>query len=152
METVSWQLYEYSRLSRSLLTSIFALRQMVFVVEQNCPYLDIDGQDLQAFHLCGFAPDGQLVAYARLFPGRPARFGRVIVDRSWRGQGLGRQLCHQAIVWLETLSPTGTTIEISAQSYLLEFYQSLGFVAVGESYEEDGIPHIRMLRESQAAE
>lgn len=140
----------FDQLSTAQLYEIMALRQAVFVVEQNCPYLDADGHDQVAFHLLCQHRDGTLVAYTRLFgpgsyyPGY-ASIGRVATADSVRGTGLGRNLLQESIRQIGLLF-NSPGIKISAQSYLIKFYESFGFISVGEEYLEDGIPHISMIR------
>lgn len=140
----------FHQLSLTELYALMALRQEVFVVEQKCPYLDADGKDLQAHHLMGYDEQGRLLAYSRLlprgvsYPGYPS-FGRVVTAPSIRGGGQGRPLMEKTLEWMERLYGRGT-IKISAQSYLIPFYESLGFRIVGEEYLEDGIPHIGMVK------
>ena len=125
---------------------VLALRAQVFVVEQNCPYQDPDGKDVVSYHLLMESGE-ELVAYARLVPpgvsyAEPA-IGRVVTASSVRRTGWGRDLMNIAIE--QTNKQFGThEICISAQSYLLKFYQDLGFVAEGEEYLEDEIPHWKM--------
>ncbi|MGX5914887.1 GNAT family N-acetyltransferase [Aliidiomarina sp. Khilg15.8] len=142
MSTVTWQLKTFNELSLHQLYDLLALRQAVFVVEQDCPYQDADGADDQCQHLLGYEGD-TLVAYARLFvhPGDEAsRIGRVIIAEQARGRQLGRELMRQAMqIVLE--QSNSKQIVIGAQQYLLGFYQSLGFINEGEEYLEDGIPH-----------
>ncbi len=140
----------FNNLSVFQLYEIMALRQAVFVVEQNCPYVDADGKDLPSWHLLGRQTDGQLVAYARLLPKGVAypdypSIGRVLSAPNARGAGLGRLLMETALIESRRLFGDHP-VKIGAQLYLLEFYQSLGFFAVGEEYLEDGIPHIAMIR------
>ncbi len=148
MIPIDWRLFEYTELRTDMLYQILAARQEVFVVEQNCAYLDADGYDAQALHLCGFRK-GELVAYARLFaPGRKyteASIGRVLTLKSIRRQGAGKQLMTEAFAYCKQLFPNAS-IRISAQSYLESFYSELGFETVSEQYMEDGIPHQEMLR------
>lgn len=138
----------FEQLSTKDLYEIMALRQRVFVVEQNCPYLDADGIDFYCHHLMGFK-EMNLVAYARLVPGGIAypeyvSIGRVITAPEVRRVGLGREMMERAI--LETRALFGTaSIKISAQCYLLSFYESFGFRSTGAEYLEDGIPHIAMI-------
>jgi ElaA protein len=151
---VTWRLRPFDGLSLEDLYAVLALRQLVFVVEQACAYLDADGRDADALHLLGRDHDGRLVAYARLFaPGLvydSAAIGRVVTHPDVRRTGLGRALMLEAIACVERSFDT-TTITLSAQRYLEEFYRSLGFVAVGEPYDEDGIPHVAMVRAGNAA-
>ncbi len=150
-----FQLYYYclpfQQLSSAELYAIMALRQEVFVVEQNCPYLDADGKDQQAHHLMGFDKEGRLLAYSRLMPKglsypRYTSMGRVLTSTSARGKGLGRGLMRESLKWMEQLYGRDA-IKISAQCYLARFYESLGFHTIGEEYLEDDIPHIAMIKE-----
>ncbi len=139
----------FYELSLKELYDIMALRQEVFVVEQECPYLDADGQDQSSWHLMGFDENGKLIAYARLIPKgisykKYPSFGRVATAQTRRGTGVGRELMEQTLAWMKKLFP-GEDIKISAQCYLEKFYVSLGFEIVGEEYLEDGIPHFPML-------
>jgi ElaA protein len=131
------------------LYDIMALRQEVFVVEQNCPYLDADGKDLDGWHLMGRNTEGVLLAYTRLLPQgiayeNYASIGRVITSPKGRGMGYGQHLIQESILLINNLYPN-TPVKIGAQTYLLKFYQSLGFVSTGEEYMEDGIPHTSMI-------
>jgi ElaA protein len=127
-----------------------ALRQEVFIVEQNCPYLDADGKDFKSWHLMGYDDDGKLVAYARLLPKgvayeNHASIGRVITSESVRRTGAGKALMKAALNEIEQLFP-GENLKIGAQTYLRSFYENFGFVVSGEEYLEDGIPHFPMVR------
>ena len=150
---MTWNCVAFDSLSLTELYTLMRLRQEVFVVEQNCVYLDADGYDQKAWHLLGWDGEQQLVAYLRLFaPGvkykdfpEDASIGRVCTAASVRGTGLGRELMVRGIAEAERLWP-GCAIRISAQVYLLKFYGSLGFVVASEPYDEDGIPHVEMAR------
>lgn len=146
---MDWNLKEFSELDALALYKILRLRVDVFVVEQNCPYPEIDGKDLDCWHLYREAK-GEIAAYARLLsPGisySEASIGRVIVNDSFRGQKLGEQLIKEAIAQSQKLWP-GQKIKIGAQAHLQDFYGRNGFKPVSEIYLEDGIPHIDMLRE-----
>lgn len=139
----------FEQLSVYELYEILALRQEVFVVEQNCPYLDCDGKDLRSWHLAGRDADGRLLAYTRLLPEGLAyagytSIGRVVSAPAARGTGAGRALMTESIAWSRRLFGP-LPIKIGAQSYLLRFYESFGFVSTGEEYLEDGIPHTKMV-------
>ncbi len=142
----------FSELTLEELYQIMVLRQEVFVVEQNCPYLDADGKDQIGRHLMGYQ-NNQLVAYTRLLPAGasyPAysSISRVVTAAAARGKGMGRELMVNSINWTKQLFPEHP-IKISAQCYLIKFYESLDFQVLGESYLEDDIPHIAMvLKES----
>ena len=146
MATLTWKYKSFNDLIPQELYSILKLRSEVFVVEQNCVYLDTDDKDQQSFHLCGW-DENNLVAYARILPPglafEEASIGRVVTDPQHRKSGSGRVLMQHAIE--KTLQQFGVTeIKIGAQLYLLSFYTSLGFKISGPEYIEDGIPHIEM--------
>lgn len=147
---ISFRCKPFHELTAPQLYSIMALRQEVFVVEQNCAYLDADGKDLKGYHLTGYDDDGKLVAYARLLPKGVSyenfvSIGRIVTSPSIRGSGAGQQLMKEAINSMESLFP-GESIKIGGQSYLRNFYESFGFVVSGEEYLEDDIPHLPMVR------
>lgn len=131
------------------LYAIMALRQEVFIVEQNCPYLDADGKDLAAWHLMLFDENESLLACTRLlqtgisYPDY-ASIGRVVSAPRVRGQNLGRRIMTESLQKMAELFPK-QGVKIGAQSYLLRFYESFGFVSTGENYLEDGIPHTSMI-------
>jgi len=135
-------------LTSSELYAIMKLRSEVFVVEQNCVYLDADGKDGGAYHLCGWLNNELLVAYARLLaPGvsyTEASIGRVVTHQAYRKDGYGKTLMSKAIENTCTIFDT-QTIKIGAQQYLTKFYNSLGFNVSSEPYLEDGIPHLEMI-------
>ena len=123
---------------------LWQLRESVFVVEQNCPYPELDGRDLEptARHLW-LERDGAPVAYLRILedPG-VVRLGRVLVTQRWRGLRLAEVLMRRA---LEHVG--GRTCRLDAQSYLTGWYTRFGFAVSGEEFLEDGIPHLPMRRE-----
>jgi len=138
----------FSNLSLDQLYAIMVLRQEVFVVEQDCPYLDADGKDQVAHHLMMWENDS-LVAYTRLLPAgtsyeKYASIGRVVNSDKVRGRGIGKQLMEASIDACKRLFPD-EKIKISAQVYLEKFYTDLGFVETGDRYDEDGIPHMAMV-------
>ncbi|MEM7571477.1 MAG: GNAT family N-acetyltransferase [Bacteroidota bacterium] len=148
---VRWTKHRFDELSPHLLYEIIHLRNQVFVVEQECIFQDADHQDQAAIHLCGFSAAGQLLAYARIlprgtvYPTNPS-IGRVVVDKSARGGGIGVALVRKAIS--ECRQNFGAKpILASAQTYLLDFYRHIGFEIVGEEYLEDGIPHRKVMFE-----
>lgn len=132
------------------LYEIIRAREAVFVVEQACPYQEVDGMDISSWHL-SVTMDGELAAYARLVdPGvkylQPS-IGRVMTVKKFRSLKIGRALMTEAIRFSESQFP-GQSIKIGAQVYLNEFYGSFGFEAVSDPYDEDGILHIDMIRPS----
>ena len=147
--TLFWTLKPYDELALTELYELLQLRVEVFVVEQNCPFQDIDGLDDQAYHLLGYTEAGELAAYARLFDAgisyEQVAIGRVAVGLAHRRHGLGQELMQQAVAQCEVLFGK-QPIKIGAQLYLKRFYQGFGFEQRGEEYLEDGIPHIPMQR------
>lgn len=145
-----WRCCPFEALGARELQRIHRARQQVFVVEQNCVYLDADEADEVSWHLAAWR-DGtaELLAYARIVPPgvkyAEASIGRVITSAAARGTGLGRELVRRAVEQAEAIFP-GRGIRISAQAHLARFYASFGFASVGDEYLEDGIPHIEMLR------
>lgn len=146
----AWRHEGWSTLTTDELYRIMVVRQRVFVVEQNCPYLDPDGLDRLASHLwCDDEAGAAALAYLRIFaPGvrfAEASFGRVVTAPEARRAGLGRALMREAIERLEQAHGP-TPVRIGAQKYLEDFYGSFGFVRVSDDYLEDGIPHLTMVR------
>ena len=138
---LSWRALPWKDLTPEILYRILALRAVVFVVEQNCAYLDPDGKDESAFHLCLFQ-EHKLIGYARVFFNEsPCVVGRLVVHPKYRGKALGKKLMQKSI----TAVPETKEIFISAQEHLKGFYESLGFSQSGKGYLEDGIPHIPMV-------
>ncbi|MFV8225356.1 GNAT family N-acetyltransferase [Christiangramia aquimixticola] len=140
---------KFSELSLAELYDILQLRSEVFVVEQDCVYQDIDGKDAEALHVIGWK-NNKIVAYTRCFkPGyyfEQASIGRVIVKQSERKFGYGHDIMKASAQAIEQHYNT-TNIKLSAQQYLIKFYESHGYRTVGEGYLEDGIPHIGMVKE-----
>ena len=138
----------FDQLTKSELYEVMALRCKVFVVEQECAYQDLDFKDQKAFHVLG-KKEGKLVAYARIFKQgdyfENTSIGRVVVDEEARKFGYGKDIMEASLQEIEENFPKGT-IELSAQMYLKNFYTDMGFVAQGEGYLEDGIPHVRMVK------
>jgi ElaA protein len=149
MDPVTWRWCAFEELSVFELQAINSARQAVFSIEQNCVYLDADGFDERSFHLAAWSKQQRLpMAYARVVhPGlkyAEPSIGRVITTRAARGTGLGRELVRRAIEHCRAVFP-GQGIRIGAQSRLERFYAEAGFVATGDPYIEDGIPHTEML-------
>jgi ElaA protein len=151
---LTWQCSPFDELSNKVLYAILKARQQVFIVEQNCPFLDADDVDQHCLHLLAWAiqdANHSVAAYARLVPPgikyiEPS-IGRVITAAEFRGQGLGKELMHRAVQAMDERYP-GLTIRIGAQQYLEKFYSGFGFVTASPTYIEDGIPHIEMVRKS----
>lgn len=138
----------FQELTITELYALLELRSEVFVVEQDCVYQDVDGKDQTAVHVLGYKDD-VLVAYSRLFNAgnyfSEASIGRVIVKASERKYGYGHDLIKKSVEVIETEFNT-KEIHISAQTYLKQFYESHGFIQVGDGYLEDDIPHIKMVK------
>lgn len=148
VKPLQWRWLRYSDLQLDDLYDALTLRCRVFILEQG-PYLDPDGRDRLAWHLLGRDESGVLQAYLRVIdPGvtyTEPSIGRVITSPEVRRQGLGWALMREGLARCESAWP-GQGIRISAQARLRAFYVQLGFEPVGEPYDEDGIPHIEMLR------
>ncbi len=141
---IDWQMVYFDQLNSQTLYHLLQLRSQVFVVEQHCPYLDIDGLDQNAIHILGIHKEN-VIAYARIVKKDDhVTIGRVTVAQELRSEGIGKVLMKKAIQTCINDFPQ-KPILISAQSYLTEFYQKLGFVNQGQFYLEDDIPHQTMI-------
>jgi ElaA protein len=155
---LAWRCAPYPELALDELYALLQLRSLVFVVEQQCPFLDADGDDDRAWHLLGWTTSARarpvLAAYARLFvPGAKyaeASIGRVVSHPDVRRGGAGRALMAEALRQLDALAP-GAPVRIGAQKYLERFYASFGFARAGDDYLEDGIVHLEMVRPAGAS-
>ena len=147
MTALSWILRPFDRLSAAEIYNVLRLRSRVFVVEQQCLYLDMDNKDQEAFHLLGMQGDS-LAAYARLFaPGtyyRESAIGRIVTAPEVRGTGIGKLLVKESLEIARRLYGDGP-VRIGAQRHLERFYVGLGFQVAGEPYVEDGILHVEMV-------
>lgn len=143
------QVKTFDELTTAELYALLQLRSEVFVVEQDCVYQDIDGKDYKALHVLG-TEAGNLVAYTRCFaPGfyfEEAAIGRVVVRQSARSKAYGHRIMEASLAAINNRFQTNR-IKLSAQTYLIKFYESHGFNKIGEGYLEDGIPHIAMVKE-----
>jgi ElaA protein len=139
----------FHQLTTEELYQLLKLRSQVFVVEQQCAYLDIDGNDQTADHLLAWNADDALVGYLRAFasdkPDAAARIGRVVTSPAHRGTGLGHWLMEEALSFIAQ-HYGDARVELSAQAHLEQFYARFGFTRSSENYLEDGIPHCRMQR------
>lgn len=146
---LKWKIKPFAALNVNELYDLLKLRSEIFVVEQNCVYLDLDGKDKKALHLIG-EYDNKIVAYVRLFDAGisfdNASIGRVVVDADYRDRKWGHDLMREAISAIKS-NFNKEKITIGAQLYLKKFYESHGFVQSSEMYLEDDIPHIEMIRE-----
>ncbi len=148
MKGINWSLKQFAELSPFELYDILRLRSEVFVVEQQCIFLDMDDKDQQAHHLQGRLGDELIVSVRILPPGlaydEPS-IGRVVGSPRHRGLGAGKLLMEEAITATQSLYGL-QPIKIGAQQYLKKFYEDLGFVQCSDTYMEDDIPHIKMIR------
>lgn len=148
-EELCWNLYSWHELSKEGLYSLLKLRSEVFVVEQCCPYQDLDNLDDQHMHLIVTNTQEATVAYARVTPPGvkypTASIGRICTSASLRGEGIGHMLVERAILEAGRLYPD-ESLTISAQAHLQAFYEQHGFVVSSSIYDEDGIPHVEMVR------
>ncbi len=139
---------KFNELTTHELYDIIQLRSEVFVVEQDCVYQDLDDKDKLAYHILGTL-NNQIIAYARIFKSgdyfSEPSIGRIVVKNEFRKHKYGYQLVLYSIQFIEN-NFKKSNIKISAQSYLVKFYNLLGFYQIGEEYLEDGIPHIKMLK------
>ncbi len=143
-----WHIKPFSELTGAEVYHLLRLRSAVFVIEQNCVFEEIDGKDLQAWHVLGVTADSVLHACARILSSGVAyaepSIGRVVTSPMVRRMGQGDVLMRSAIAFTQEKFH-GQAIRIGAQKYLLRFYQRHGFVHTGKEYVEDGIPHMEML-------
>ena len=148
MNNILWQIKTFDELSTSELYKLLKARVDVFVVEQNCPYPDLDNYDEVAVHLWA-EENGNILAYCRIFNQGikypETSIGRVLTTENGRGKSLGKQLIKYAVETIENRFHH-SQIRISAQDYLLKFYSEFGFKDTGKKYLEDDIPHTEMLR------
>ena len=139
----------FHELTTQELYNILQLRSEVFVVEQNCIYQDIDEKDQKAIHIFS-TENSKTIAYSRIFNEgeyfENPSIGRVVVKKEKRGTELGKKIMIEGAKYIKQ-NFTNKNIEISAQKYLKEFYTNLGYKFTGNEYLEDGIPHIRMIKQ-----
>lgn len=145
---IEWHIKEFHQLSLDELYGILNLRNEVFVVEQNCVYLDTDYKDQHSLHI--FLKDGkEILAYSRVYTSDTNKgeisFGRILVKSSSRKRGLAKELLKRTLKCIEDtygIKP----VRIHAQCYLSKFYEEFGFVKSSEEFLEDGIPHVEMVK------
>ena len=146
---MKWSCKAFKELSLDEFHDIIQLREIVFVVEQDCPYLDVDGKDKDALHVFG-KYEGNIVATTRILkPGisyDEVAIGRVVTSPTVRGMGMGKQLMEESMKFVQ-LHFGKVPVRISAQTYLLKYYKSFGFIETGQEYLEDNVPHFEMLYE-----
>lgn len=160
LAALEWRWKAFDDLTSAEVYAMLAARSAVFVIEQNCLYGDIDGLDVDAWHLLAFGPSvgaspqaaagaqrAPLAGYLRvLLPDADdadVRIGRVLTTAAFRGIGLGNAMLERAIAQIRKQWP-GTPIRLHAQAHMQRFYGAFGFEPVSEIHEEDGIPHVWM--------
>ena len=144
MSVVKFDVKKFNEIDIKTLHNIFLIRAEVFIVEQQCAYQDIDGKDTKSTHIIGKKKE-EIIAYSRIMNLNNdfCSIGRVLVKKDLRKKGLGIKLMKKSIEEATRLY-NKKKIKISAQKYLKNFYEDLGFKHTGKSYLEDGIPHIEM--------
>lgn len=144
---MEWIFKSFDELTNEELYDILKLRFEVFVIEQNCLDIDPDRKDKVSMHLM-LEDDGKIIGCARILPPKVSydepSIGRIALDKSYRGTGLGREIVQKCIDFIHNIMKI-QKIRISGQAYLLDFYKSFGFVVTEGPYLEDKIPHYQML-------
>jgi ElaA protein len=144
---MNWSVKPFTELSLKELYALLKLRAEVFVVEQTCIYNDLDELDFDAIHLFGM-DNGDVLVYARILPAhsrfKEVSLGRIVVSTNSRGLGYGKEVIKKSIEYIKE-NISDNLIRISAQEYLLNYYEELGFKIASSSYLEDGIPHVEMV-------
>jgi len=146
---IQFQTKHFNELSLFEFHDILAVRIQSFVVEQNCPYQELDGKDINAYHVIGANQKGVIIATARILLSGVSypeiSIGRVVVKPDYRLKKVGNLLMQECLRFVD-VHLGKQPIRISAQAHLEKFYNSFGFVSTGKAYLEDGIPHIEMLK------
>ncbi len=148
MDTIYWKIKHFQQLTLEEFHDIIQLRINVFVVEQNCPYPELDNKDKKGFHIYGKNTSDQVIATARILPHQISypeiSIGRVATALELRNQNIGIQLMKETMDFIK-LQFGNEKVRISAQSHLERFYNKFGFESTGKHYLEDDIPHTEML-------
>lgn len=149
---IYWNIKHYNDLTVDEFHDLIQLRINVFVVEQNCPYSELDGKDKKSYHLIGRDGFGNIAATARILPigtsyENDVAIGRVVVGTDHRGFKLGHELMKQCTDFIK-LEFGETSVRLSAQKHLEKYYEQHGFTTTGKEYLEDGIPHVEMLNKT----
>jgi ElaA protein len=146
MHSIQWQWRHFSELTTTQLFHALQLRAKIFIVEQQDAYLDPDEQDEHAWHALGYQ-QGQLITYARvIINSESLTIGRVVVEQTWRGQGIASCLLTEILRWISQSPYQAFALTLSAQAHLVSFYQQFGFSATSEAYAIGPIMHIDMDR------
>ena len=147
-DQITWSILAFEDLAVRQLFELLQLRCRVFVVEQNCPYLDPDHKDPESFHVLGYNENGELAAVSRIIPPGisypEVSIGRVVVAGNFRGMGIGHEMNRRCMMFIRERYGD-VAVRLSAQQHLSDFYQTHGFRIVSAPYDEDGIPHVEML-------
>lgn len=145
---LDWKFKHFNDLNLYEFHDILALRIKVFVVEQNCPYQELDGNDKKSFHLLCTKEEGNIVGTLRILPPgvqyKEVAIGRIVLDPSIRGKNHGHQMMDEALTFINE-EYGNTPVKISGQKHLEAFYESHEFKSTGKEYLEDGIPHVEMI-------
>ena len=145
---ITWSVLHFEDLSVKQLFDVLQLRNQIFIVEQNCPYLDVDEKDLNSFHVFGVNQKRKIIATSRVLPPgvsySEASIGRVAVAIDSRGTGIGDELNRVSMEFIRNYFGD-IPIRLSAQKHLTNYYNKHGFKVVSDPYDEDGIPHVEML-------
>ncbi|MFA5575461.1 MAG: GNAT family N-acetyltransferase [Brumimicrobium sp.] len=144
---LNWKIKHYNDLSLNEFHDIIALRIKVFIIEQNCPYQELDGKDKKSYHLICRDNEGELVGTLRILPQgvafKEVGLGRIVLDESVRGVNNGHQMVEEAMKFCKAEFGE-VPIYMSGQKHLESFYQKHGFESTGKEYMEDNIPHVEM--------
>jgi ElaA protein len=150
MEKITWKTKKFKDLTIDEFFEIIYLRTAIFVVEQNCPYQEIDEKDRKSYHIYGTTEKGEIIAVSRIVPKGISydeiSIGRVALKKEYRGMGFADEMMIETIKFIEG-NFGKQTIRISAQQYLHNYYNNHGFQQVGEMYLEDNIPHVEMIKQ-----
>ena len=142
------QVKSFQELSLEEFHDIIALRIQIFIIEQNCPYQEVDGKDKLAHHLFFKNEIDEIIAVTRILPQgisyTEVAIGRVVVHEDYRGTGLGNQLMADSMNFVRDKYGE-VPVRLSAQKHLENYYGNHGFKSTGKEYLEDGIPHVEML-------
>ena len=145
---ITWTVLHFNDLSVKQLFDVLQLRNKIFIVEQDCPYLDVDEKDPKSFHVLGVDQQQKLIATSRVLPPgvsySEVSIGRVAVAIESRGTGIGDELNRMSMKFIRDYYGD-VPIRLSAQKHLSKYYNKHGFKVVSDPYDEDGIPHVEML-------
>ena len=147
---INFNCFEFDDLSNKMLYDILRLRTQIFVLEQKCLYQDMDNLDKKAYHIV-LEEHNEIIGYSRIINKKEyyknfCSIGRVMVKEKERKKEIGNKLVNYSIKKTKHIF-NNAPIKISAQSYLIKFYEKIGFQYKGEDYLEDGIPHCAMYLE-----